>query len=348
MNVLFVGGGTLGSLNPLVAVAKKMQQLRPDVAVAFWVSTQPLDARILVEAGFAFRTIPSGKFRRYFSLRTVVDALIIPVTFFYAAALLMRLRPRLVVSAGSYVAVPVSFAAWCLRIPVLIYQQDVELGLANRMMSWVARERTATTPARAALFGKPAQVVGFALREDIAQGDPHRARVTYGLEPSWKTLLVIGGSSGALRMNTLFLDALPLLPQQLNILHITGSGKAKPVHRAHYVALPFTNASLPDLYAVADVILSRAGSNVLAEVLAVKKPCIIIPLPGTHQEANARELENLGARVAQETSLTPTALAEQVTAMLSQPLTLAFPSTLEHAWDVRGTEKLALRITRYL
>lgn len=347
MSILFVGGGTLGSLNPLIAVAKEITQTQPTHGIEFWTSSQALDQTVIREAGLRARTIPAGKFRRYFSLRTCVDAVVVFVALFIALGRLLQSRPRVVVSAGSYVAVPVSIAAWCLRIPVIIYQQDVQLGLANRIMSKFARVRTATTTTRADLFGRPTEVVGFALRPDLRQGNRARALSTYELDPSWKTLLVIGGSSGAQHVNELLVGALPFLPNALNIVHITGRGKDVVAIRKHYHAISFTNTELPDLYAVADLVICRAGSNVLAEMLALQKPCIIIPLPGTHQEANARELETAGAIVLQEQTLTPERLAQKVAAVLSSAYVTSMPSALRKVWAVDGAQRLAKIILQY-
>ncbi|MEK7631368.1 MAG: glycosyltransferase [Patescibacteria group bacterium] len=347
--VLFVGGGTLGSLNPLIAVAQELRKRQPELRSCFWTSYKALDQMVVREAGFACAPIVSSKYRRYFSLRTLVDLGVFPLAFTIAFVRLAVRRPRVVASAGSYVAVPVSIAAWVLRIPVALYQQDVELGLANRIMSVFATVRVAATPQRAKLFQRHAIAIGFALRQSVTKGDAAKARALYALHASWPTLLVIGGSSGAQHLNELVVAGVHAWPAELNILHITGEHKAPPTQREGYVQIPFTNDSLPDLYAVADIILCRAGSNVLAEVIGVGKAPIIIPLPGTQQEANALELERAGAKVFYESTLTPEILAGQVRAQLANThYQTDVPRQLQKLWEVDGAPRFASIIQTYV
>lgn len=349
MNILFVGGGTLGSLNPLLAVARTIHSVNPKLHIVFWTSRQTLEQRIVSEAGFNPRTIFSGKVRRYFSLRTVLDVGVIPLAFFVALVRLVTQRPQIVVSAGSYVAVPVHLAAWLLRIPTVTYQQDMQLGLANRIMAKLATECTASTIARAKLFQRETQVVGFALRSEITQGKAEVARQDYGLRPDWKTLLIIGGSSGAAHLNELVQEGVKDFPSTLNIVHIVGEGKTFDLQRPGYVQIPFTNTALPDLYAVADVVLCRAGSNVLAEMIALEKPLIIVPLPGTHQEANAKELHEAGAVVLPEAALTGKVLAREVQEMFAEGKDFSsYRMRMKGLWETQGATRLADIILRYV
>ncbi len=349
MNILFVGGGTLGSLNPLLAVASSLQAKRPLLRVTFWTSRDLLEQRVVTEAGFSSQTIIAGKFRRYFSFRNLVDVFVVIVACVIAFTRLVLHRPRVVISAGSFVAVPVHIAAWLLHIPTVAYQQDVQLGLANRIMATLATVCAATTDSRAKLFRKDTEVVGFALRSEILQGSAEAARQTYGLRSDWKTLLVIGGSSGAANLNTLVLEGLHAFPASLNVVHIVGEGKALPLSRPGYVQIPFTNRTLPDLYAVADVVLCRAGSNVLAEIIALEKPVIIVPLPGTHQEANAQELQAAGAVVLHERNLTGDKLAQHIGQMfLHEGDYPAYRNSIRGLWKTDGATRLADILLRYV
>lgn len=349
MTILFIGGGTLGSLNPLLAVARVVQGKNPKLRIAFWTSRQSLEQRMVTEAGFVPRTILAGKVRRYFSLRTVLDMCIIPLACLQAMARMLINRPRVIVSAGSYVAVPAHIAAWALRIPTVMYQQDVQLGLANRIMAKIATECTASTASRAKLFHRETRVVGFVLRPEITQGDADKARHAYGLRPNWKTLLIIGGSSGAVQLNRRVQEGLMDFPSALNIVHIVGEGKTIDLQRTGYVQIPFTNAALPDLYAAADLVLCRAGSNVLAEIVALAKPVIIVPLPGTHQEANAQELAAAGAIVLHEPQLNGKLLAQHVEhAVLDDATFTAFRANVRGLWETQGATRLADIILRYV
>jgi len=255
----------------------------------------------------------------------------------------------MVITAGSYVAVPVVWAAKRLHIPVLLYQQDVSLGLANRLIAKHATLRCAVADAQALLLPQPVTVVGYALRPDLRTGDAARAAAKYGLDIQKSTILVIGGSSGALALNRRFIAALPSLKPNIQVIHITGEGKSTPVTRDGYVHVSFTNRELPDLYALATFVVSRAGSNVLAELIALGKPALIVPLPNTHQVQNAAVLEERGAMVRAERELTPTVFAELLNGTVTNPERLvALRSATSDTWDTDGAAQLAAIIAKNL
>ncbi|MEK7518433.1 MAG: glycosyltransferase, partial [Patescibacteria group bacterium] len=270
--ILLVGGGTLGSVNPLLATAAALKKVSPDIRCIFWGERNDRDKKVVEEAGIPFSVIPAGKFRRYFSIRNIIDAPVIAWATIVAWRKLRTLKPAMVVTAGSYVVVPVMWAARWLQIPVLLYQQDVTLGLANKLIAKHASIRCAVAEAQALLLPQPVAVVGYALRPDLRTGDAARAATTYGLRQGKPTILVIGGSSGALELNRRLISALPFLQPDIQVIHITGEGKAVPTVRKNYVPISFTNRELPDLYALASFVVSRAGSNVLAELIALGKP----------------------------------------------------------------------------
>ncbi len=347
--ILLVGGGTLGSVNPLLAVASALKRAKPGTVVHFWGSRRGLERQVVGDAGIPFSAIPAGKLRRYFSLRTLVDVPVIAWATLLAWTRLRRLHPALVVSAGSYVAVPVAWAARALRIPVLLYQQDATLGLANRLIAGVSRIRTATTEQAAHLLKPPVTVVGFALRADLYTGDRDRAAAAYGLDVRRPALLVIGGSSGALGMNQKFGEALPFLHPDLQVVHITGTGKEIQFQRKGYVQIPFTNAALPDLYALATVVVSRAGSNVLAELVALRKPLVIIPLPHSHQVQNAVVFEERGIPVRDQNAVSGQSLASDLNALCFDPQQLQkLSQAVSSLWDTDGAHTLVALMSPYL
>ena len=347
--LLLVGGGTLGSVNPLVATAAALQASVPDVRCTFWGERNERDQKVVEEAGIPYHTIPAGKLRKYFSVRNLTDVPVIAWAAVVSWRKLRVLRPDVVVTAGSYVAVPVAWAARCLGIPVVLYQQDVTLGLANRLIAPWARIRCAAADAQARLLPQPVQVVGYALRPDLRAGNAARAAAAYGLDVAQPTILVIGGSSGALELNRRFVAALPHLQPNIQVIHITGEGKELAVVRRGYVPVRFTNRALPDLYALATLVVSRAGSNVLAELIALGKPALIVPLPNTHQVQNAATLEELGALVRDEHSLTPESLAALLNSTVTNPARLAaLRAATAGAWDTDGASEIAALIAKVL
>jgi UDP-N-acetylglucosamine--N-acetylmuramyl-(pentapeptide) pyrophosphoryl-undecaprenol N-acetylglucosamine transferase len=347
--LLLVGGGTLGSVNPLLATAAELKHLQNPVRIVFWGERNARDRSVVEAAGVPFVSIPAGKFRRYFSLRNIVDVPIILWATVVAWRKLRVLQPAMVITAGSYVAVPVVWAARRLRIPVLLYQQDATLGLANRLIAKHANIRCAVADAQAHLLPQPVAVVGYALRPDLRAGVAARAAAKYGLDTQKPTILVIGGSSGALALNRRFIAALPHLQQGIQVIHITGEGKSTPVVRNGYVPVSFTNQELPDLYALATFVVSRAGSNVLAELIALGKPALIVPLPNTHQVQNAAVLEERGALVSAEGDLSPQHFAHLLNETVTNPERLvALRSATADTWDTDGAAQLAALITKNL
>jgi len=312
MKFLLVGGGTLGSVNPLLAVAASIRQQKSDSKFIFWGSHNPLDREVVEEAGITFKPIIAGKLRRYFSIKNLADFFIVIFAFKISFFRLLFLRPNMILTAGSYVAVPVVWAAAILRIKTLVYQQDVELGLANKLMQKCASLRTATTSDTAKLLLPPTRVVGFALRTDLDNGDPNKVYKEYNLDSKRPIILIIGGSSGAQTLNSLVIESLSKIPETIQFLHITGRGKQMNIKRKGYYEIPFVNHELPNLYSAANFIICRAGSNILAEVIHLKKRCLIIPLPGTHQEENAKEYSRLGGLVRNQGKITSTELANLI------------------------------------
>jgi len=347
--ILLVGGGTLGSVNPLLATAAALKVSNSNLKCVFWGEQNERDQKVVEEADIQFYTIPAGKLRRYFSLKNIFDVPVITWATFVAWRKLRTLQPLMVVTAGSYVAVPVVWAARWLHIPVLLYQQDTTLGLANKLIAPLSTIRCATSDAQARLLPEPVNIVGYALRQDLRFGDANRAAANYGLKKDLPTILVIGGSSGALELNRRFIDALPYLRPDIQVIHITGEGKSIATKRTGYVLVSFTNRELPDLYALATFVVSRAGSNVLAELIALGKPALIVPLPNTHQVQNAAVLEESGALVRAEQDLNPQAFGELLNNYVTNPERLAkLRSATAHLWETQGAEKLAALIAKNL
>ncbi|MFA6042578.1 MAG: glycosyltransferase [Patescibacteria group bacterium] len=345
MKLLFVGGGTLGSVNPLLACSRAIAQRRPDIQVKFWGRRVGLEKSVVQAAGMPYSWIPAGKYRQYFSLQNFLDICLVACAVVVAWFRLLLSRPAAVVTAGSYVAVPVAWAAASLGIPVVLYQQDMQVGLANRLIAKVAKLRTAALPEQAAQVPGGAKAIGFVLRADLQAGKASQAAQTYGLDAHQPTVVVVGGSSGARDLNAAFLSALPLLPSSLQVLHITGEQKAAHVNRPGYVAISFTNENLPDVYALATMVITRAGMNVLAELVALQKPAIIVPLPGTHQEQNAKTLAQRGAVVLQQAECTPEKFAGLISRICADAdYRTQLSTALAGSWSTAGASTLAEKI----
>lgn len=333
MRVLFVGGGTLGSVTSLLAVAEKMT---PGVlrngekthGVIFWGTRRGPERQLVEAAGIPFRSIPAGKLRRYWDLRNLLDLVVVKWAFWVAFVRLIRWRPSVVVGAGSFVQVPVMWAAWLLRIPIIIHQLDVRPSLANRLVAPFATRITVTFPASAKVF-RCAEVVGAPVRRAILAArdmDQREAKRYFGFSGDRPVLLILGGGTGAQALNELLAAALYPLTLRADILHVTGSKKARIRDYASSYASSIVERyrpfellidDLPRAYAAADLVISRAGMGTIAELAALGKPTVLVPMPGTHQENNAAALtERRAAIVRNQREFTWAKVVRQVFALL--------------------------------
>jgi UDP-N-acetylglucosamine--N-acetylmuramyl-(pentapeptide) pyrophosphoryl-undecaprenol N-acetylglucosamine transferase len=317
--ILFAGGGTGGSVTPLLAVTEYLQKQRPDIKVSFVGSSHGPELELVRDQGIAFDTLPTAKYRRYASLKNITDIFQFIHACFAAWSLLRELKPDVIVSAGSYVAVPVVWVGWVLNIPSLIHQQDVEAGFANRLMAWASRRITVTFERSLRDFpGKKTVVTGNPFRTGLGEGTRESACKRFGLDPALPTLLVLGGGTGAQHLNERFLETLFRFIDEVNIIHVTGRGKATArFENPHYHASEFLTDGLPDAYAAADLVISRAGLGTLTELAAFGKPTILVPLPHTHQVRNAELYAAAGAAIIiQEEKITPDTFPQLVLELL--------------------------------
>lgn len=300
MRILFTGGGTLGPVAPLLAVAEELA----DGNKLFWIGTaRGPEAALVAKAGIPFRAIAAAKFRRYFSLWTLLDPLLFLIGLLEAIGVLITLMPDVIVGAGGYVSVPVVIAGKLLGIPSLIHQQDVLPGLANKIMAPFARAVTVAVPESAAAFDvRKTTVVGNPVRraiEDVALHHDerrHDALRHFGFLGSKPIVLVTGGGSGASALNAAVDAMLDELLAVADVLHLTGLGK-RGSHGIGYVSREVATDEMPLAYAAADVVVCRAGMSTISELLVLGIPSVVTPMPHTHQEANAEFLVQHGNAV---------------------------------------------------
>ncbi len=294
MKILFCGGGTLGSVVPLMAVAEELKDRRPDFEYIFVGTLNGPEKEIVKDYNMDFYGVHSGKLRRYFSWQNFFDIFYIMVAFFEAIYLIIKLRPKVIVSAGSYVAVPVVWAGAMLGVPGLIHQQDVRVGLANRLCALVAHKTTLCFKESLVKFKtNKSLVVGNPVRQAIKYPDQdslERVKKELALGDHLPIVLVMGGGTGALKLNQIVIQALPYLADICQVVHITGKHKFLDTSSVsgyvNYKHFDFVKDTTSLLHLV-DVVVTRAGMGALTEVAYLSKPSIIIPIPDSHQEDNA-------------------------------------------------------------
>ncbi len=310
--IILTGGGTGGSVTPLLALVPDM---RRDGYEPHWIGTYSgLEKSLATETGLTYYAINSGKWRRYFSLRNLLDPFLVIIGFIQSLFLLSRLKPKLIMSAGGFVSVPVVWAAYLLRYPVIIHQQDIRPGLANRLMAPCATVITVTFAKSLGDYGNKAVWTGNPVRPEFE--NVQKLTTTQ----NQKNILVIGGGTGSEVINTLIEENLDALTQLDSIIHITGQViDEKKSWPSYYHPYQFLDASaIAEAMANATLVISRAGLGTITELAYLHKAAIIIPMPGSHQEDNAFYLaDQQAALVLSQIDLTPSFLAGEIIALLS-------------------------------
>ncbi|MFA6105166.1 MAG: UDP-N-acetylglucosamine--N-acetylmuramyl-(pentapeptide) pyrophosphoryl-undecaprenol N-acetylglucosamine transferase [Patescibacteria group bacterium] len=318
MKIVLSGGGTLGPVVPLIAIAESYREFNPEVKF-IWIGTKTGPERVLVENnGIPFLTIGSAKWRRYFSLLNIIDLFKLIIAFFHALVILIREKPDLLISAGGYVSVPVHFAGAFLGMPAWVHQQDAQIGLANKLMFKLAFKTTAALAETAAkLPPKKTEWIGNPSR-DLQVSDKNEARNKFGIPEGKPIIFALGGGTGSATINQLVLSAIPQLPEDWHVIHLVGKERPKELsERAagifpNYHVYDFFVSEMKDAYAVADIVVARAGFSTLTELAVLSKPAIILPMFGTHQEENARVFAKNGGIIMLDNGINGLRLAQML------------------------------------
>ncbi len=302
MRIVLTGGGTAGHVIPNLALAPVLAER--GFEIAYIGQRGGMEAEMAAAAGLDFHGISAGKLRRYLSLENLTDVFRVVRAIVQAWRLLGRLRPAAVFSKGGFVAFPVVLAAWLRHIPVLAHESDLTPGLANRLSRPFVTAMLVAFADSVPLLGGDVEHVGLPLRPGLLRGDAAagRAMCGAGLRDGRPLLLAMGGSLGADAINRALRSALPRLLAGFDVVHITGRGRLLPEPgRRGYVQFEFVGEGFGDLLAAADLVISRAGATSVYELLALRKPHLLIPLSRGasrgDQIANAAQFERIGTSV---------------------------------------------------
>ncbi len=310
--ILLTGGGSAGHVTPNLALAHELAARGYDVHYAG--RTEGIEKDLMAPTGVPYHGLSAGKLRRYLSLENLTDLALIAKGFVDAVRVVRHVRPALVFSKGGFVSCPIVWAAWLNRIPAVVHESDFTPGLANRLSvpfaTWICYSFPETGRHFAASKGV---YTGIPVRPSLLCGDAEQGRRICGFTDAAKpTLLIIGGSLGSRMINDTVQAALPELLPHFNICHLVGPDNDATISdtKPGYFALPYAGEELAHLLALADLVLSRAGATTLFELLAVRKPHLLIPLSlqasRGDQIQNAQCFERLGySDVLPEESLTP-------------------------------------------
>ena len=318
--IVLTGGGTAGHVTPNMALIDRLRQMNYDIS---YIGTIDGIEKGLIEGmKVPYYGISSGKLRRYFSWKNFTDPFRVIKGYFQAKKLLKELNPDVVFSKGGFVAVPVVYAAKKRGIPAVIHESDMTPGLANKLC--IKKATKVCCNFEATLSHLPAGKAihtGTPLRKELFTGSRERGLEINGFTNGMPVLMIVGGSTGALRVNEAVRGVMPELLKTFQVIHLCGKGKTDPEYD-HITGLrqyEYVSDDLKDMFAAADIVISRAGANAISEILALKKPNILIPLSiGSRgdQVLNAEAYEKSGySYVLREEELTGDKLLKAIAAV---------------------------------
>lgn len=316
--IVFTGGGTAGHVTPNIALIPKLKTLGYDIH--YIGSYDGIERKLIEDYRIPYYGISTGKLRRYFDLKNFSDPFRVIKGFMEAKQVLKTLKPNIVFSKGGFVSVPVVRAASSLKIPCIIHESDMTPGLANSLCIPVAKKVCCNFPETLQnLPAEKAVLTGSPIRAELTKGSKEKGLSMCGFHGGKPVIMVIGGSLGAAGINSLVREALPKLLEDFQIVHICGKEKIDNLllNKDGYKQFEYVKEDLKDLFAMADVVISRAGANAICELLALRKPSLLIPLPARasrgDQILNAKSFESQGfAMIADEDYLTAVTLTEKV------------------------------------
>lgn len=297
--IILTGGGTAGHVTPNIALLPKLKEMGFDIQ--YIGSYNGIEKDLIEPFGIPYHGISSGKLRRYFSLQNFTDPFRVLKGMFEAKKLIRDLKPDVIFSKGGFVSVPVVLAGKKCKVPVIIHESDMTPGLANKIAIPSATKVCCNFPETLEYLPKEKAVLsGSPIRQELLTGDKAAALELCGFTADKPVVLVIGGSLGSVAVNEAVRNALPELLQTFQIVHLCGKGKVDASFEGTqgYKQFEYIKEELRDIFAMADVVISRAGANAICELLALRKPNLLIPLSANasrgDQILNARSFERQG------------------------------------------------------
>ena len=316
--IILTGGGTAGHVTPNIALIPKLRELGFDIQ--YIGSYQGIEKELIEPFGIPYHGISSGKLRRYFSLQNFTDPFRVLKGLGEAKKLIKELQPDIIFSKGGFVSVPVVIAGKQNKVPVIIHESDMTPGLANKLAIPSATKVCCNFPETLEHLPKEKAVLtGSPIRQELLSGNKIAAMDLCGFTADKPVILVIGGSLGSVAVNNAVREALPELLKSFQVVHLCGKGKLDEslVGTKGYIQFEYIKNELRDIFALSDVVISRAGANAICELLALRKPNLLIPLSANasrgDQILNARSFERQGfSIVLEEEEVTTASLLEAV------------------------------------
>lgn len=319
--IILTGGGTAGHVTPNIALLPRLKELGYDIQ--YIGSYNGMEKGLIEPLGIPYHGISSGKLRRYFSLQNFTDPFRVLKGFGEAKKLIKELQPDVIFSKGGFVTVPVVMAGKKCKVPTIIHESDMTPGLANKLSIPAATKICCNFPETLEHLPKEKAVfTGSPIRQELLTGDAGAALKFCGLPAGKPVILIIGGSLGSVVVNNAVREILPELLKDFHVVHLCGKDKVDESLKSldGYVQFEYIKSELKDLFALADVVISRAGANAICELLALHKPNLLIPLSANasrgDQILNARSFERQGfSKVLEEEELNKSTLLDSLQAL---------------------------------
>ena len=316
--IILTGGGTAGHVTPNIALLPRLKELQYDIH--YIGSYNGIEKELIEPFGIPYHGISSGKLRRYFSLQNFTDPFRVIKGFSEAKKLIKLLEPDVIFSKGGFVSVPVVIAGKKCKVPAIIHESDMTPGLANKLSIPSAAKVCCNFPETVKLLpADKAVLTGSPIRQELLSGSKSKAIEFTGLTSDKPVILIIGGSLGAAAVNQAVRNVLPELLMDFQVIHLCGKNKLDTSLQGvkGYVQYEYIKDELKDLFALTDIVISRAGANAICELLALHKPNLLIPLSASasrgDQILNARSFERQGfSMVLEEEELTDESLLSAV------------------------------------
>ncbi len=316
--IIMTGGGTAGHVTPNLALVPELKKLGYEIK--YIGSIEGIERTIIEKEEIEYFPISSGKLRRYFDLKNFSDPFKVLKGVFQAKKIIKREKPDIVFSKGGFVTVPVVIAAHLNKIPVIAHESDITPGLANKLAIPYCTKVCVTFPESVKhIKGDKAVLTGTPIRKELLEGSKIKGKELCKFKDDKPILLIIGGSLGSKIINEIVRKNLDSILSTFNIIHICGKSNLDEnlENRIGYTQFEYVNEELPDLMKASDLVISRAGANVIYELLALKKPNLLIPLSKKSsrgdQILNAASFKKSGySLVLQEEEVTDKALLEKL------------------------------------
>ncbi|MCR4586464.1 MAG: undecaprenyldiphospho-muramoylpentapeptide beta-N-acetylglucosaminyltransferase [Lachnospiraceae bacterium] len=316
--IVLTGGGTAGHVTPNLALIPHLKERGYDIS--YIGSYEGIEKKLIEEFDIPYYGVATGKFRRYFDPKNFTDPFRVLKGYGEAKKYLKQIQPDIIFSKGGFVSVPVIRAAASLKIPSIIHESDLTPGLANKLCIPVAAKVCCNFPETLKyLPEKKAVLTGSPIREELLKGNKEAAYELTGFNKGMPVIMVMGGSQGASAINRVVREALPRLLNDFQVIHICGNDKMDNLllNMPGYKQFEYVRTELKDLFAITDLVISRAGANAICELLALRIPNILVPLPleisRGDQLLNAQSFEDQGySMVIKEESLDEDSLVEGV------------------------------------